>query len=177
MAFFCGGWAALSAIGAQWGGGSTGPSGSQPPVVVEMRAGRIGRIATGSPQPPVVAEVFCDKCDVADVGSPQPPPGGGLLLYVASPSARLRGCPNNFDIEGIGNLSPGGGLHPRAARKQAHRSAAGFLHRINRAAIGGPQPPRRGGPQLLGIAGALRRLRPGQERAATRPRAKADYII
>ena len=121
----------------------------------------IGRIATGSPQPPVVAEVFCDKCDVADVGSPQPPPGGGLLLYVASPSARLRGCPNNFDIEGIGNLSPGGGLHPRAARKQAHRSAAGLPRvRIGPSGPCGPQPPGGGVPQLLIVVCALRRLRP-----------------
>jgi len=38
---------------------------------MEAPACKIGRVATGSPQPP---------------------PGGGLLLYVASPSARLRGC-------------------------------------------------------------------------------------
>ena len=37
-----------------------------------MLAGKIGRAATGSPQPPL---------------------GGGLLLYVAIPSARLRACP------------------------------------------------------------------------------------
>ena len=33
-------------------------------------------------------------CDfVRSRRSPQPPPGGGLLLYVAGPSARLRACP------------------------------------------------------------------------------------
>ena len=83
----------------------------QQQVVEKMCASKISRVATGSPQPSVLAEAFCGKFDVGDVdspqqqvvekmyaskisrvatGSPQPPPGGGLLLYVAGPSARLR---------------------------------------------------------------------------------------
>ena len=40
------------------------------------------------------------------------------------------------------------------------RSAAGFLHKINRAAIGGPQPGGGEGPQLASARAVLRRLRP-----------------
>ena len=94
-------------------------SGAEPAVFRSVR--------TGSPQPPVVAEIFCSKLDVADVGSPQPPPGGGLLLYVAGPSARLRarfsamplllGCGLALRLESTSKRSagysrppPGGGL-------------------------------------------------------------------
>ena len=76
------------------GGGSIEPSGPQAPVVVEMRAGKIGRAATGSPQPP-------------------PPWRRAASL-----------------------------------RRRPVCSAAGSLHKINRAAISGPQPPPGGGPQL-----------------------------
>ncbi len=48
-------------------------------------------------------------------------------------------------------------------RRRPIRSAAGFLHGINRAAIGGPQPPPGGGPQLFTVACSLRRLRPELE--------------
>ena len=39
-----------------------------------------------------VVKVIAGKLGRAATGSPQPPPGGGLLLNVASPSARLRAC-------------------------------------------------------------------------------------
>ena len=38
----------------------------------------------------IVVKVFCVELGRGATGSPQPPPGGGLLLYVADPSARLR---------------------------------------------------------------------------------------
>ena len=90
-------------------------SGAEPAVFRSVR--------TGSPQPPVVAEIFCSKLDVADVGSPQPPPGGGLLLYVAGPSARLRarfsamplllGCGLALRLESTSKRSVGRSFAPR----------------------------------------------------------------
>ena len=52
---------------------------------------------------------------------------------------------------------------PLAAGRHATDFAGSFLHQINRAAIGGPQPGGGGGPQLLTVVCALRRLQPERQ--------------
>ena len=55
---------------------------------------------------------------------------------------------------------PGGGLLLNVARPSARLRT---FSQINRAAIGGPQPGGGGGPQLLAVVCALRRLQPKLE--------------
>ena len=81
---------------------------------------------------------FARRC-----GSPQPPLGGGLLLYVASPSARLRGC----KVEAM-------------AQPSAGRSRRFGPDKLDVADVGGPFSPLR--------AGQTRRRR--RRRAAASPR-------
>ena len=88
-------------------------------------------------------------------GSPQPPLGGGLLLYVASPSARLRAClATEIDLEEVG------GPQPPPAEARSSLASLAYLRRLRpenavrcgvcgvelgRSATGSPQPPPGGG--------------------------------
>ena len=86
----------------------------------------------------------------AAIGSPQPPPGGGLLLCVACPSARLRACPKaDSMLLGIGG--------PQYAENAV--SAFGVQCGIGPPGPSGPQPPPGGGPLLFRVR-AFRRLQP-----------------
>ena len=64
----------------------------QPLFLVDVVVCKFDVADVGSPQLLFLVDLIVCKSDVADVGSPQPPPGGGLLLMVAGPSARLRAC-------------------------------------------------------------------------------------
>ena len=115
-------------------------------------------------------------------GSPQPPPGGGLLLDVAGPSARLRACLGQKSmpvavevvVGKIGRAAISGPQPPVGVKMLADT--------FGRAATGGPQPPPGGGLQLasrrsartgppLGCGAALSWNRSVRtERAAASPR-------
>ncbi len=89
--------------------------------------------------------MFAGKIGHAATGSPQPPTG-----------AEAACC--KLDVTDVGSTQPppGGGLHPRAARKQAPPLGCGPLLRLESISleVGGPQPPPRGGPQAVpGLAG------------------------
>ena len=86
-----------------------------------------GRVAIGSPQPPV-EKVPSSRIGPSGPAAYSPPLGGGLLLSVAGPSARLRAC------LAIGiDLAEIGGPQPLVEKLPSSR--------IGRAATGSPQPP------------------------------------
>ena len=120
--------------------------------------------------------MLCVELGRIATGSPQPPPGGGLLLTVAGPSARLRDCLfamlSLFDCGLFARnrsvRTERAAASPREGPLLAYRSfacasqAAARGRRLKRdsriSALKrpcGPQPPGGGGPQL-----ASRRLRP-----------------
>ena len=86
-----------------------------------------------APQLPAIAGMFCSKFDCEAIGSPQPPPGGGLLLSVAGPSARLRAGQNEIDPAGIGGPQP-------TAAKARNSCPAGPLVRFLRRLQPGAAP-------------------------------------
>jgi len=112
------------------------------------------------------------QCDRFALDSPLPSPGGGLLLYVASPSARLRVCLERESVRqdragrslgaaearcSLTSQASSAGCSPSSnfefAPAWAQQPAAAddglkrFACKFDRTAIGSPQPPPGGGLQ------------------------------
>jgi len=124
-----------------------------------------------------VVEVFAGISGRAATGSPQPPPGGGLLLYVVSPSARLRADPELGSVRrdragrSLGAAEARSSLTSRALRRlqPACHSEFGILNaefaastKPQRAAASPREDP------LFASAFAFARTRPSQAAARVR---------
>ena len=70
----------------------------------------------------------------------------------AARAAGLKGC----------RLAPRSFAANLASQRSAGRIRPCFMPDVDLEEVGGPQPPRRGGPLLLGVASVLRRLQPEQ---------------
>ena len=97
-----------------------------------------------------------------------------IMIYFPLSAGKIDMFAGKISRAATGSSQPPPWRRAAPLRRRPVRSAAGFLPCINRAAIGGPQrcccsgplgpsgpqPPGGGGPLLLAVAGALRRLQP-----------------